>query len=82
AALTLARAQRKIEQETGLTVSVGLAANKFLAKIASDLDKPRGFAVIGSEAKAFLAPRPVQILPGVEPAFQRSLNAAGYATVG
>lgn len=82
AALTLARAQRKIEQETGLTVSVGLAANKFLAKIASDLDKPRGFAVIGSEAKAFLAPRPVQILPGVGPAFQRSLNAAGYATVG
>ena len=59
----------RIEREIGLTVSIGLAANKFLAKIASDLDKPRGFAVIGAaEAQAFLAPRPVGILPGVGPA--------------
>ena len=54
AALTLARMQNRIEEETGLTVSIGLAANKFLAKIASDLDKPRGFSVIGAEAKDFL----------------------------
>ncbi|MDP9104094.1 MAG: DNA polymerase IV, partial [Pseudomonadota bacterium] len=82
AALTLARVQAKIERETGLTISIGLAANKFLAKIASDLDKPKGFAVIGSEAQAFLAPKPVGILPGVGPAFVKSLTAAGLRTVG
>jgi DNA polymerase-4 len=83
AAWVLARAQAEIERETGLTVSVGLAANKFLAKIASDLDKPRGFSVIGAaEAKAFLAPRPVSILPGVGPAMVKSLETAGLRTVG
>jgi len=83
AALQLVRAQREIEAETGLTVSIGLAANKFLAKIASDLDKPRGFSVIGAgEAQAFLAPRPVSILPGVGPQFVRSLADAGLSTVG
>jgi DNA polymerase-4 len=82
-ALALARAQAEIERETGLTVSVGLAANKFLAKIASDLDKPRGFSVIGgSEAKAFLAPRPVAILPGVGPIFARTLQDDSFRTVG
>ena len=81
--LTLARVQAQIEQEIGLTVSIGLAANKFLAKIASDLDKPRGFSVIGAaEAQAFLAPRPVTILPGVGPAFAKSLEKAGLRTVG
>jgi DNA polymerase-4 len=64
-ALILARLQREIEDEVGITVSVGLAANKYLAKIASDLDKPRGFAVIGAaEAQSFLAPRSVALLPG------------------
>ena len=82
-ALALARAQAEIERETGLTVSVGLAANKFLAKIASDLDKPRGFSVIGgAEAKAFLAPRPVSILPGVGPVFARTLQDDGFRLVG
>jgi DNA polymerase-4 len=80
---TLARLQAEIERDVGITVSVGLAANKFLAKIASDLDKPRGFAVIGAaEAEAFLAPKPVSILPGVGPAFAQSLISDGYATVG
>ncbi len=83
AAWQLARVQAEIEQATGLTISVGLAPNKFLAKIASDLDKPRGFAVIGAdEAQAFLAPRPVSLLPGVGPALVKSLEAAGFATVG
>jgi DNA polymerase-4 len=81
-AVTLARLQARIEAETGLTVSIGLAANKFLAKIASDLDKPRGFSVIGAEAKAFLADKPVRILPGVGPAMVANLEKAGYRTVG
>lgn len=81
-AVTLARLQARIEAETGLTVSIGLAINKFLAKVASDLDKPRGFSVIGREAQAFLAPRPVRILPGVGPAMVATLEKAGYRTVG
>lgn len=81
-AITLARLQARIEAETGLTVSIGLAPNKFLAKIASELDKPRGFSVIGQEAQAFLAPRPVRILPGVGPVMVATLEKAGYRTVG
>ena len=82
-AVILARLQAEIEREIGLPVSIGLAANKFLAKIASDLDKPRGFAVIGAEeAEVFLAPKPVGILPGVGPAFVKSLERRGLRTVG
>lgn len=82
-ALTLAKLQARIEAETGLTVSIGLSANKFLAKIASDLDKPRGFSVIGgAEAQSFLSTRPVSILPGVGPAMAASLEKAGFRTVG
>ena len=82
-ALTLARLQARIEAETGLTVSIGLSVNKFLAKIASDLDKPRGFSVIGGgEAERFLAQKPVSILPGVGPAMAAALEKAGFRTVG
>ena len=82
-ALTLARMQAEIEREIGITVSVGLAPNKFLAKMASELDKPRGLAAIGAaEAVGFLAPRPVGALPGVGPAFVASLNKAGFRTIG
>jgi DNA polymerase IV len=82
-ALTLARLQARIEAEVGITVSIGLAPNKFLAKVASDLDKPRGFSVIGARtAQAFLAPRPVGVLPGVGPAMAASLERAGLRTVG
>jgi DNA polymerase-4 len=82
-ALTLAKLQADIEADVGITVSIGLAANKFLAKIASDIDKPRGFAVIGAEeAESFLAPRPVSALPGVGPAFAKTLESDGYRLVG
>lgn len=83
AALQLARVQAEIEHEVGITISIGLAANKFLAKIASDLDKPRGFSVIGgAEAEVFLSTRPVGILPGVGPAFIKTLERDGIRTVG
>ncbi len=82
-AMTLAHLQAGIEADVGITVSIGLAPNKFLAKIASDLDKPRGFSVIGAaEAQAFLAARPVSIMPGVGPAMVASLEKAGLRTVG
>ncbi len=82
-AFQLVRVQKEIEEETGLTVSIGLAANKFLAKIASDLDKPRGFSLIGAaEAKDFLADKPVKILPGVGAVFARTLASDGFMTVG
>jgi DNA polymerase-4 len=62
----LARFAAEVERRLKITVSIGLASNKFLAKIASDLDKPRGFAVLGiSEAPAFLAPKPVSFIYGV-----------------
>ena len=83
AAFQMARLQRRILSETGLSVSVGLAPNKYLAKIASDLDKPRGFAVIGAaEARAFLAPRPVKLLPGVGPTLARTLERDGIRRIG
>lgn len=79
----LARLQAEIERDIGLTVSVGLAPNKFLAKIASELDKPRGFSAIGAaEAQAFLADKPVNILPGVGPATVASLAEIGLRSVG
>lgn len=81
-AITLARFAHAIEREVGVTVSVGLAPNKFLAKIASDLDKPRGFSVIGgAEALEFLGARPVGILPGIGAAAQARLAQAGITLV-
>ena len=80
---TLIRLARRIEDEIGITVSIGLAGNKFLAKIASDLDKPRGFAVIGrAEARDFLAPKPVGLIFGVGEAMRRRLAARGILTIG
>lgn len=73
----------RIEAQLGITVSVGLSYNKFLAKVASDLDKPRGFAVIGrADAMTFLADRPVNLLWGVGHALHRRLVADGIRTIG
>ncbi len=81
-ALLMARLARQIETEVGVTASVGLSHNKFLAKIASDLDKPRGFSVIGrAETDAFLRDQPVRILWGVGAATQTALAAAGIRTL-
>ncbi|HEV2559880.1 MAG TPA: DNA polymerase IV [Microvirga sp.] len=81
-ALTLARFARRVEAEVGITVSVGLAPNKFLAKIASDLAKPRGFSVIGrAEAPGFLADKPVSIIPGIGAAAQGRLAKAGVTLI-
>jgi len=81
-AKVLARFALEIERDLGITVSIGLSVNKFLAKIASDIDKPRGFAVLGeSEAAAFLAPRPVGFIYGVGAAGAARLAADGYRTI-
>jgi DNA polymerase-4 len=82
AAKVLARFSRQVEHDFGITISVGLSANKFLAKIASDLDKPRGFAVLGqSEAAGFLAPKPVSFIYGVGAVSAGKLAADGYRLI-
>lgn len=80
-AVLLARLIRRMERELGLSGSIGLSHNKFLAKIASDLDKPRGFAVIGrAETEAFLGPKPVSLIWGVGAVGRAGLEAAGIRT--
>ncbi|RMF38932.1 MAG: DNA polymerase IV [Alphaproteobacteria bacterium] len=74
----LAGLLRRIEHEVGVTASVGLSHNKFLAKLASDFDKPRGFSVIGrAETLERLAPLPVSAVWGVGPVFARALERDG-----
>ena len=74
---------RRFESELRITASIGLSYNKLLAKIASDLDKPRGFSVLGrADAAAFLAPKRVTILWGVGPALERKLFTDGVTRVG
>ena len=80
-AVLLARLVRRMETELGVSGSVGLSHNKFLAKVASDLDKPRGFSVIGrAETEAFLRGRPVRLIWGVGAATQQALDNAGIQT--
>jgi len=82
AAKVLAHFAGKVERDFGITVSIGLSANKFLAKIASDLDKPRGFAVLGqTEAVAFLASKPVDFIFGVGAVNANKLAADGFRTI-
>jgi DNA polymerase-4 len=82
-AVVLARFARTVEREVGITVSIGLAANRLLAKIAAGRDKPRGFAVIGAaEAASLLAPEPVRLLPGIGPVLARKLETLGITRLG
>lgn len=81
-ARVLANFARRVEKEIGITVSVGLSYCKFLAKVASDLQKPRGFSVIGEkEAVSFLATRPVTTIWGVGKAFAATLEADGIRMI-
>ncbi len=81
-AKVLARFASQVERDIGITVSVGLSANKFVAKIASDLDKPRGFAVLDQdEARTMLADRPVGFIYGVGPASQEKLSQRGFRLI-
>jgi DNA polymerase-4 len=81
-AVVLARFARCVEQEVGITVSIGLARNRLMAKLAAERDKPRGFAVLGTEAADWLATQPVTLLPGVGPALAKKLHAAGFTRLG
>jgi DNA polymerase IV len=79
----MARMAGRIEGEVGITVSIGLSFNKFLAKLASELDKPRGFAVIGeAEAVTFLRDKPVSTIRGAGAALQARLAKDGITLVG
>jgi len=79
----MARLAKRIETEVGITVSIGLSFNKFLAKLASELDKPRGFAVIGeAEALAFLRDKPVGFIRGAGAALQARLAKDGVTKIG
>lgn len=81
-AILMARLIRDMQTQLGISGSVGLSHNKFLAKIASDLDKPRGFSLIGrAETEGFLRPKPVRIIWGVGTATQTALEKAGIRTI-
>jgi DNA polymerase IV len=82
AAEALALIAARIEREVRITVSIGLSCNKFLAKLASELHKPRGFSVIGkAEARSFLAPLPVRKIHGVGAVTARRMEEAGLKTI-
>ncbi len=78
----MARLAKRVESEVGISISVGLSFNKFLAKLASELDKPRGFAVIGEkEAVAFLRDKPVGYIRGAGAALQAKLAKDGITHI-
>ncbi len=81
-AKTMAKLVTRIQNEVGISASVGLSYNKFLAKLASDLDKPRGFAVIGkAEAKSFLRDKPIGFIRGVGSATAAKLAKDGFTKI-
>jgi DNA polymerase-4 len=82
-AKTMAALAQRIERDVSITVSIGLSGNKFLAKLASELDKPRGFAVIGmTEAKSFLRDKKIGIMRGAGKVTQTTLERDGFVTIG
>ncbi|MCC7284291.1 MAG: DNA polymerase IV [Acetobacteraceae bacterium] len=82
-AIVMARFAQAVEARLGITISVGLAPNRLLAKIAADFDKPRGFAVIGrKDAAAVLAERPASLLPGVGRVLAEALARKGFFRLG
>ena len=82
-AKTMLALAKRIEQTIGITISIGLSHNKFLAKLASELEKPRGFAVIGrAEAKEFLRWRSIAIVRGVGPVLEKRLSKDGLVRIG
>jgi DNA polymerase-4 len=82
-ARTMAALAARIEREIQITVSVGLSGNKFLAKLASELDKPRGFAVIGmAEARSFLRDKPISMMRGAGKVMQARLERDGITMIG
>jgi len=82
-AKTMAALAARIEREINITVSIGLSGNKFLAKLASELDKPRGFAVIGmAEAKSFLRDKKIGLMRGAGKVMQARLERDGITTIG
>jgi DNA polymerase-4 len=79
----LARFAKRIEDEIGVTISIGLSYCKFLAKFASDLDKPRGYSIVErAQAAALLAPEPISRIWGVGKVAQNRLNQAGLRLIG
>ncbi|ENR25152.1 DNA polymerase IV [Brucella suis] len=82
-AVVLARFSKRVKNEIGITASIGLSYCKYLAKVASDLEKPRGFSVIGeAEALDFLRDKPVGMIWGVGKAFAAKLESDGIRTIG
>lgn len=82
-AASLAGFARRVENEIGITVSIGLSYNKFLAKVGSDQDKPRGFFVIGkAEAPEFLRRQSIGLIWGVGKSLQAKLRKDGIVTIG
>ncbi|MEE9454446.1 MAG: DNA polymerase IV [Paracoccaceae bacterium] len=78
----MARLVQRMEDELGISGSVGLSHNKFLAKIASDLDKPRGMSLIGrAETADFLRAQPVGVIWGVGAAMRQTLERDGIRTI-
>lgn len=82
AAAVLAKFAKRVDDEIGVSISVGLSHNKFLAKSASDLDKPRGFSVIGEkETVSFLAEKPISFIFGIGKAMENTLAKDGLYTI-
>jgi DNA polymerase-4 len=81
-AITVNRLARQVENEIGVTISIGLSHNRLLAKLAAERGKPRGFSVFGVEAQTVLAPEPVSLLPAIGPAQAKRLQNLGITRIG